>query len=437
MVECVSARARRVRCSGHRRLAPGRPRGAPAPTTATGSALEHAREHSTGSSATARTARETNRTNNTLHWAACRVAEDFSATHELEAARRALNGRSARCWARRARDRRDDPKRASQRGADASTREPQPQRPPARLRPAGLGPDAGAGRAEPERHRTPSVRVPDLRRVQRARIPARGTAAWRAGQGVPRDRKPADGLRRRRVRPRSTWTIDGIVHLAAGADWLGIPVPRPVRVLHHRERRAAHVCSSEKLSRQDRRLGGPGPDAKPVRVREPVGRVLIRRRATLERRCASYCDAASDRRSSAANPTLGLGVSPIRPARRDPAVRRLAHRVRTKGARVRSGSLHHENKAGQISGDWGRHPDTKVSTYSATATSQRTKLDWAKTRWATLEPDEKTVMLEWVAETPGLHRHRSSTPCGGQLTPSSTSASASSSTSIRARQPSP
>ena len=29
---------------------------------------------------------------------------------------------------------------------------------------------------------------------------------------------------------KSTWSIDGIAHLAAGVDWLGIPVPRPVRI---------------------------------------------------------------------------------------------------------------------------------------------------------------------------------------------------------------
>jgi hypothetical protein len=32
---------------------------------------------------------------------------------------------------------------------------------------------------------------------------------------------------------------------------------------------------------------------------------------------------------------------------------------------------------------------------------QRTKLDWAKTRWATLEPEEKVVMLEWIVGTQG------------------------------------
>src|SRR5271166_7005537 len=29
---------------------------------------------------------------------------------------------------------------------------------------------------------------------------------------------------------KSTWTIDGAVHLAAGVPWLGLAVPRPVRL---------------------------------------------------------------------------------------------------------------------------------------------------------------------------------------------------------------
>jgi hypothetical protein len=58
------------------------------------------------------------------------------------------------------------------------------------------------------------------------------------------------------------------------------------------------------------------------------------------------------------------------------------------------------NKSGQISGDWGRHPDTKVF-LQRDGNKTRTKLDWAKTRWATLEQSEKVVLLEWVLETQG------------------------------------
>ena len=55
--------------------------------------------------------------------------------------------------------------------------------------------------------------------------------------------------------------------------------------------------------------------------------------------------------------------------------------------------IHHENKAGQISGDWGRHPDTKVLLQQAGP--RQTKVTWAKTRWASLEEQEKEVLLAW------------------------------------------
>ncbi len=44
---------------------------------------------------------------------------------------------------------------------------------------------------------------------------------------------------------------------------------------------------------------------------------------------------------------------------------------------------------------------TRRCSWQRDGNHQRTKLDWAKTRWATLEPEEKTVMLEWVLETQG------------------------------------
>jgi len=64
--------------------------------------------------------------------------------------------------------------------------------------------------------------------------------------------------------------------------------------------------------------------------------------------------------------------------------------------------LHHENKAGQISGNWGRHPDTKLQ-LQADGNQQRTKLVWEKTRWATLptETQRKSCLLESIVETKG------------------------------------
>jgi hypothetical protein len=102
-----------------------------------------------------------------------------------------------------------------------------------------------------------------------------------------------------------------------------------------------------------------------------------------------------------ANPTLGLGVSGSgRPDETQQFVDWLVE-CGLKSTRA-FWLLHHENKAGQISGDWGRHPDTKVQ-LQIDGGQPRTKLVWEKTRWATLPTVEhpKSVLLEWVVETQG------------------------------------
>ena len=100
-----------------------------------------------------------------------------------------------------------------------------------------------------------------------------------------------------------------------------------------------------------------------------------------------------------ANPTLGLGVAAS--GRPDETQQFVDWLVECGLKAERAFWLnHHENKAGQISGDWGRHPDTKVL-LQKDGNRPRTKLTWDKTRWATLPEDEKSYMLEWVVETQG------------------------------------
>jgi hypothetical protein len=101
----------------------------------------------------------------------------------------------------------------------------------------------------------------------------------------------------------------------------------------------------------------------------------------------------------AANPTLGLGVGAS--GRPDETAQFVDWLVECglKGRRA-FWLLHHENKQGQISGDWGRHPDTKVL-LQRDGNRQRTKLTWDKTRWATLEPGERAVMLDWQIDGQG------------------------------------
>ena len=195
---------------------------------------------------------------------------------------------------------------------------------------------------------------------------------------------------------KSTWAIDGIVHLAAGVDWLGIPVPRPVRVCVI-ENEGPPSLFQQKLRDKIASWEGPDPTPNLFFFARPWGEFTFAdpdARMALREFCVEHrIDVVT------ANPTLGLGVSASgRPDETQQFVDWLVE-CGLKST-LAFWLLHHENQAGQISGDWGRHPDTKVF-LQRDGSHKRTKLDWAKTRWATLEPADKTVMLEWVTETQG------------------------------------
>jgi hypothetical protein len=195
---------------------------------------------------------------------------------------------------------------------------------------------------------------------------------------------------------KSTFTVDGAAHLGAGKDWLGIPVPRPVQcVLIENEGPAALFQAKLEAKRES----WQGPDfTDNVHVfMGPWGDFSFADEAA-RKVLADYCDEhAID--VVMANPTLGLGVAA---SGRPDETQRFVNWLRECGLGCGRAFwlLHHENKAGQISGDWGRHPDTKVL-LQADGNRQRTKLTWEKVRWATLEQAEKAVMLDWVLEGQG------------------------------------
>jgi hypothetical protein len=195
---------------------------------------------------------------------------------------------------------------------------------------------------------------------------------------------------------KSTWTVDGIVHLAAGEDWLGIPVPRPARVCII-ENEGPPSLFQQKLADKIDGWEGQDPTGSLFVFTGPWGEFSF---ADPDARAAlnDFCDQHRIE-VVAANPTLGLGVSAS--GRPDETQQFVDWLVECGLKQHRAfWLLHHENKAGQISGDWGRHPDTKVA-LARDGNHQRTKLDWAKTRWATIDPEKKMVMLEWVTDTQG------------------------------------
>jgi AAA domain len=197
---------------------------------------------------------------------------------------------------------------------------------------------------------------------------------------------------------KSTWTIDGLVHMAAGVDWLGISVPRPVRFCVI-ENEGPPDLFQQKLAAKLANWDGPDPSGNVFVFAGPWGEFSF---ADSEARAAlnGFCD-EHEIDVVTANPTLGLGVAAS--GRPDETQQFVDWLVECGLKSERAFWLnHHENKAGQISGDWGRHPDTKVA-LQQDGNRQRTKLDWAKNRWATLptETVAKVSMLEWIVETQG------------------------------------
>jgi hypothetical protein len=197
---------------------------------------------------------------------------------------------------------------------------------------------------------------------------------------------------------KSTFTIDGVAHLAAGVDWLGIPVPRPVRVCLI-ENEGPPSLYQQKLAAKAESWDGPDWRGNVFVFAGPWGEFSF---ASSEARRAlvAFCE-EREIDVVVANPTLGLGVAASgRPDETQAFVDWLVE-CGLKSERA-FWLLHHENKSGQISGDWGRHPDTKIQ-LQQDGNDQRTKLDFAKTRWATLPSGSipKVCLLEWVTETQG------------------------------------
>ena len=197
---------------------------------------------------------------------------------------------------------------------------------------------------------------------------------------------------------KSTWTIDGLAHLAAGREWLGIPVPRPVRFCIV-ENEGPPDLFQRKLEAKIASWDGPDFAHNLFAFQGPWGEFTFADAEAREALVAFCEEHAID--VVTANPTLGLGVAASgRPDETQAFVDWLGE-CGLKAERA-FWLLHHENKSGQISGDWGRHPDTKVQ-LQPDGNHPRTKLEWSKTRWATLpsETIAKAVMLEWIVETQG------------------------------------
>ena len=105
---------------------------------------------------------------------------------------------------------------------------------------------------------------------------------------------------------KSTWTIDGLAHLAAGIDWLGIAVPRPVRICII-ENEGPPNLFQQKLAAKIATWDGPDFAHNVFVFTGPWGEFSF---ADAEAREAlvAFCE-EHEIDLVTANPTLGLGVA--------------------------------------------------------------------------------------------------------------------------------
>jgi hypothetical protein len=198
---------------------------------------------------------------------------------------------------------------------------------------------------------------------------------------------------------KTTLTLDALVHLAAGEPWLDIPIARPVRVLLI-ENEGPRPRFRQKLQEKLDAWDGPDVSANMLVSAEPWGRFSFADDGLRNELRAVCRDEAID--LVFADPVGSLGVEGV--GAPDETARFMEH-LKSAGLfdpddPVAYWLLHHFNKSQaksvlqQLSGAWGGHPDAVLGV--AHAGEHRTKLTWAKLRWATPPKDDVEWLLGWT-----------------------------------------
>lgn len=182
---------------------------------------------------------------------------------------------------------------------------------------------------------------------------------------------------------KTTLVIDWAVHFAAGTPWLDLLQPtRPLGVLVL-ENEGPRAEFRRKLRRRlsawaelEGRVGSP-LEGRLCVLSEPWGAVTLRD----ERHREELAQKLDDIDLVVAGPLSWLGMEGGGTADEIRAFIELLEDVRSRAARpVAFLIVHHENRAGQISGAWEPVPDTLV--HVQTEGHGGTRVFWQKVRWA-------------------------------------------------------
>lgn len=191
---------------------------------------------------------------------------------------------------------------------------------------------------------------------------------------------------------KTTLTIDAVSHLASGTAWLGIPVERPVRTLLI-ENEGPRGKFRQRLKEKHAAWNGHQPFSPNVTVlEEPWTRFTLREPAHRESLAATVDAQEIDLVVMGPLVTLGMvgGGTPDEVV----AFEELLLEQRNLIARAVSlWIVHHENKAGDISGAWERVPDALCHVQALG--NGHTRLIWQKARWSD-EHHKQRMDLVWA-----------------------------------------
>jgi len=157
---------------------------------------------------------------------------------------------------------------------------------------------------------------------------------------------------------KTTLAIDGAAHWASGSDWLGVHVERPLRVLLI-ENEGPRGKFRQKLERKRDTWDGP-PFADNVHVvDEPWGRLSFAEETHREELARTITELDIDIVVAGPVKRLGMkgGGTPDEVTAFSSLLMDLRGRLERPVAFV---LIHHENKAGDVSGAWEGEPDTLV-----------------------------------------------------------------------------
>jgi hypothetical protein len=187
---------------------------------------------------------------------------------------------------------------------------------------------------------------------------------------------------------KTTLTMTAIAALCSATPWLGIPVPRASNVLMI-ENEGPKGPFIEKIERFADSWDGPDFLHNVSFYEEPWGRFNLADRGMRDDLLAYTRDQKID--LVVAGPLRGLGMNgPGAPSETDAFLDLL--KEAGLGTEVAWWIVHHVNKAGQVSGDWDRHPDTLIR--YAYEGKRRNRLIWEKIRWG--DQGREPLVLEWL-----------------------------------------